>query len=292
MVRPIRTVLMVAALAIAGGSPPAAGQLLPPGMLSPFLKPPAPRTVPGRLVPEPFEAMRTTVPTPGAMVPPVGAGEGPQGSLTLERAIARLLEVNHDLRARYQEIPKARADVLTAGLIGNPLVFGAAAEIPYGRYSPQRPGSDDYVMTVIQPVELGGQRKRRVMTKQWELRVAEAEYQDDVRLKIDELGQVFVDALSARVAVRAAGAGLEELDGLILRVGGERRGGRPGSGGGRAGPDRAGPGRHRMAAGRVGRPAGDGVAGRAAGDRAGAAGPIVPQGTLADRAPRRRRRTN
>ena len=37
------------------------------------------------------------------------------------------------------QIPKARADTLSAGLRGNPMVFASADNVPYGSYSPQRP---------------------------------------------------------------------------------------------------------------------------------------------------------
>ncbi len=42
--------------------------------------------------------------------------EGPANGLTLDQAIELLVHRNLDLRAKYLEIPQARADVLTASL--------------------------------------------------------------------------------------------------------------------------------------------------------------------------------
>ena len=64
--------------------------------------------------------------------------EGPADGLTLEAAIDRLLDASYDLAIKRQDIPKARADILTAGLRNNPLLFASASNLPYQRYSPER----------------------------------------------------------------------------------------------------------------------------------------------------------
>ena len=68
--------------------------------------------------------------------------EGPPGGMTLDAAINQLVRQNYDLRTKWMEIPQARADVLTASLRANPLVFGSVSSIPYGsirRSGPARP---------------------------------------------------------------------------------------------------------------------------------------------------------
>ena len=52
--------------------------------------------------------------------PSTTADEGPPDGLTLDQAIELLVQQNLDLRAKYLEIPQARADVLTASLRANP----------------------------------------------------------------------------------------------------------------------------------------------------------------------------
>jgi hypothetical protein len=126
----------------------------PPGTESPLLKEPAviaPRRLttlraPQRLGPRSPEAGRRpgTGParTPSGRAPlpaaplelPVAEDEGPPDGLPLDQAINRLVECNYDLRVRYQELPKAQTDILSAGLRNNPFLFLSADALPYGRY--------------------------------------------------------------------------------------------------------------------------------------------------------------
>ena len=49
--------------------------------------------------------------------------EGPADGLTLDQAIERLVHQNYDLLSNRMEIPQARADILTASLRANPIVY-------------------------------------------------------------------------------------------------------------------------------------------------------------------------
>ncbi len=101
----------------------------------------------------------------------------PKGGLSLDEAIELLLQRNYDLRLKFQEIPKARADVLSAGLRNNPSVFFSADGIPYGKYSQQRPGETDYELTLVQPTYVSGKRRRRIQLAEHAQRVVEAHYE-------------------------------------------------------------------------------------------------------------------
>ena len=59
----------------------------------------------------------------GTMELPVQEDEGPPDGLTLDQAIEMLVERNMDLQSKYLEIPQGRADVLTASLRANPIVY-------------------------------------------------------------------------------------------------------------------------------------------------------------------------
>lgn len=133
----------------------------------------------------------------------------PAGGLSLDEAIELLLQRNYDLRVKFQDIPKARADVLSAGLRNNPSLFFSADGIPYGKYSPQRPGETDYELTLIQPTDVSGKRRRRIQLAQRAERVIEALYQDAVRHEIDRLYTVHAEELAATFRVRAAQADRE-----------------------------------------------------------------------------------
>jgi cobalt-zinc-cadmium efflux system outer membrane protein len=124
--------------------------------------------------------------------------------LSLEEAIERLIWANADLAAKYQDIPKARADVLTAGLRNDPVVFVSASPISYGRFSVQRPGATSYDITLVQSLDVSGKHKANKRVAEKNIPILEARYQDAVRREIDRLHGVFVNVLEARAAARAA----------------------------------------------------------------------------------------
>ncbi len=150
-------------------------------------------------------AQESILPTP-RQLPAIE--QEPAGGLSLDEAIEILLQRNYDLRLKYQDIPKARADVLSAGLRNNPSMFFSSDGIPYGNYSPQRPGETDYELTLIQPTDVSGKRRRRIQLAQRAERVIEALYQDAVRQEIDKLYTVYLDVLGATIRVRADRADL------------------------------------------------------------------------------------
>lgn len=156
----------------------------------------------GILPPALPQAPRPEVPLYGPLSLPSAEDEGPPNGLTLEQAIGLLVRSNPDLAVKFQEIPKAEADILTAGLWGNPLILGSADSIPYGSYSPQRPGSNAYAVSIIQPFDLNGKIRARTRLAQANKQVLCAQYQDAVRLEVELLHAAFVDVLAARTTVR------------------------------------------------------------------------------------------
>jgi cobalt-zinc-cadmium efflux system outer membrane protein len=138
--------------------------------------------------------------------------DGPPDGLTLDAAIDHLVRFSPALRVKYMEIPQAEADVLTAGLRANPLVFYSSDGIPYGSYSPQRPGTINHGISLVYPFDYSGKRKARMALAQCEKRVLEAQYQNAVRLEIDNLYTAYVDAMATRQAVRAAERSLGLID--------------------------------------------------------------------------------
>jgi cobalt-zinc-cadmium efflux system outer membrane protein len=130
---------------------------------------------------------------------------GPPNGLTLEQAIDRLLCANLDLMAKQFEIPQARADVLTASLRGNPIFFADSQLVPYGSDSVRRPdGPTQYDVNVSQPIDYAHKRRARVLVASRALKVQEAQFQDAVRISIQNLYTVYVDVLAARQAVTYA----------------------------------------------------------------------------------------
>ena len=170
------------------------------------------RFVPRQELPTP------SVPLYGQLEIPATEEEGPADGLTLDLAIDQLVHRSVDLRTKALEIPQARADVLTASLRANPLVFATASSVPYGSYSPARPGENGYSATVIYPFDVSQKRISRTAVAGRAQRVLEAQYQDAVRLEIDNLYSVYVDLIAARETVRyslASQAGLQAIAKLV-----------------------------------------------------------------------------
>ncbi len=156
------------------------------------------------------------MPTPlyGVLEVPALADEGPPDGMTLDQAIERLLRDNPDLRMRAKELPKAQADIVSAGLRNNPFLFGDVSNVPYQAYSPQRPGEVSYGVTLIQPWDVNKKRLVRIRVAQSARNVVEALYQDAVRVQIDNLYTAFLDVLAAREAVRQLQVGLEGMEAI------------------------------------------------------------------------------
>jgi len=154
----------------------------------------------------------------GPLELPAPHEEGPPDGLTLDSAIALVTSQSLSLQAKFREIPKATADVLTAGLRGNPLVFGSVDNAPYGEYSPQRPGEVGYGITVIQPIDINRKRVYRVIAAERARRVIHAQYQDAVRVEIDMVTTLFIDALAARETIRYVEASIAGLEQLLTTV--------------------------------------------------------------------------
>ncbi len=166
------------------------------------------------------ERLPRPLPSDGSAPPPGGRPddledeEGPPDGLDLDRAITRLIRSNPELRTKSLEIPQAEADVLTAGLRENPLLFYSSGSVPYGSYSKDRPGDITHGLSLVYPVNFSGKRASRVEVARKEKCILEAQFQNAVRLEIDNLYTAYVDVLTARQAVRAAERGRRLIDRL------------------------------------------------------------------------------
>lgn len=200
----------------------------PGSMESPFtVVPGAPQPLPGEppsastpgqanILPPPTRVPAAPpAPLYGVLDLPLTTDEGPPSGITLDRAIERLVQENSDLRTRFQELSKAQADILSAGLRNNPFLFGNVGNVPYQRYSQQRPGGVNYEVTVIQPWDVNQKRKARIRVAQSAKNVVECLYQDSVRVQIDNLYTSFLDVLAARETLRQQQVGLEGLEEVV-----------------------------------------------------------------------------
>ena len=122
-------------------------------------------------------------------------------------AIERLIRENLGLRARLFELPQADADILTASLRANPLFYADSQLVPYGSYSRERPGGPvQYDINITYPLDVTHKRKARTLVARRAKRVLEAQYQDAVRVQIDNLYMAYTDVLGVRETIRFAQA--------------------------------------------------------------------------------------
>ncbi|MDB5353501.1 MAG: czcC 4 [Planctomycetota bacterium] len=145
--------------------------------------------------------------------------EGPADGLTLDAAIERMLAANLDLIALKFEIPQADADILTAGLRANPLIYFDSQLIPYGQYNASRPvGPTEYDIIITQPVDVSHKRKARVKVARAAKSALEAQFQDVIRRQIGNLYRAFLDLQSARVNVLSSEAAVREHQRIVDRA--------------------------------------------------------------------------
>jgi cobalt-zinc-cadmium efflux system outer membrane protein len=141
---------------------------------------------------------------------------GPTNGLTLDAAIDRMMSANLDLKAIKYELPQAEADVLTAGLRANPIVYMDTQFIPYGAFSNRLPGGPtQYDINITHPFDLSHKRKSRVAVARAAQCVLEAQYQDLVRREIGNLYRAFVDLQAARLNYLASLAAVRKQERIL-----------------------------------------------------------------------------
>jgi cobalt-zinc-cadmium efflux system outer membrane protein len=183
-----------------GGRPGPSSTRVP---INQLMQPQAPVSQISRIaVPEVLES--ASVPSYGDLeIPTQGEDLGPPDGLTLDGAIDLLIRNNLNLLALKYEIPMAEADVLTAGLRNNPIFYGDGQLVPYGHFSNNRPGGQtQYDVNVTFPLDVWRKRRRRMMVFEQAKKVTEAQFQDAVRLQIDNLYTAYVDVSAARLTLK------------------------------------------------------------------------------------------
>jgi outer membrane protein, heavy metal efflux system len=188
---------------IIGGPPGASVGRTPPRVLNPQglpLRPAGadePRVKVPSLTPLDLLKPRTAAPPPRSRI------EGPPTGITLAEAVQLLIQNNLELRARYSDISQADADVLTAGLRANPIVYADSNGVPYGSYK-RAAGPLQYDVNMVYPIDISHKRQTRTRSAVAARLVTEASYRDAVRLTVDGVYKAFVDALTAQTIVAVA----------------------------------------------------------------------------------------
>jgi len=175
-------------------------------------------------LPEPAAARATSAPIAAIDTAAVDDA-GPADGLTLDAAIERMMAANLDVRAIRQELTQADADVLTAGLRTNPLIYLDTQFIPYGSFTGQRPGGPtQYDVNITYPLDVSQKRQARTVVARMARSTLEAQFQDVVRRQIDNVYRAFLTLQSARLDMLTAQAAVRRREQLLAQL---RRDARP-----------------------------------------------------------------
>ncbi|APW58983.1 TolC family protein [Paludisphaera borealis] len=214
------------------GNSPNTGQIIGgrPGISTPKGIPTSvstPEAISPTLMQQPI-APPESAPISGASVPlfgvisiPEGAeDDGPADGVTLDAAIATTLNRSLDLRSKFFEIPQAKADTLQASLRANPVFYADAQLVPFGQFNRAAPGGPtQYDVNVTYPLDVTRKRQARTQVAMRAERVLEAQYQEAVRQRIDDVYDAFVfGVLAARQTVRYAQSSVKGLQDLTART--------------------------------------------------------------------------
>jgi cobalt-zinc-cadmium efflux system outer membrane protein len=171
--------------------------------------------------PQPQPVGAATTPFFGSLDLPATEYVGPADGLTLEQAIDTTLRRSLDLRQKFIEIPMARADILQASLRANPVFYqdGQLLQYQRGEFNRSRPGGPQQFDTnITYPVDISQKRRARTAVAARAQKVLEAQYQDAVRQRIDDVYGAYVTALNARQTLLYAEQSVRVLDQLRERT--------------------------------------------------------------------------
>ena len=155
---------------------------------------------------------------------PAPAQEAPAGSsatVTLEQAVATVLARSPGRQSAQAKRDAARKAAESAGAWPNPTIEVRSENWTFGSWPwtpPPDPGAPpglDFFTVLTQPVELGGQRGKRIGIAQAERDAADAAMAQVDRALVMETVRLFMDAVRSREWLRALDSNREGLDTLL-----------------------------------------------------------------------------
>jgi len=164
-------------------------------------------------------ASLAATPPPAQAVP-----AGSPGTVTVEQAVSTVLARAPGRQSAQAKRDAAKKAAESAGSWPNPAVEVRSENWTFGSWTwtplpePGSPPGLDFLTVLTQPVELGGQRGRRIGIARAEQAAAEAAMAQVDRALVMETVRLFMDAVRSREWLRALESNREGLDTLLAAM--------------------------------------------------------------------------
>src|SRR5260370_1180303 len=132
--------------------------------------------------------------------------QAPATRLSLDDAVALALRENPTVRAKQHEYRATQAQEITAGLRPNPTASYSGDQLGSSSVDPQ------HFWALEQPIELGGNRGRRLDAARAAIRGTAPELRDVRRQTVAQVKKAFTDTLVAEATLALAGENLRTID--------------------------------------------------------------------------------
>lgn len=137
---------------------------------------------------------------------------------TLDAAISRALEADPQIKAGFENVRQAEAELVTAGLLPNPELTADLLMIPWGQpWRPTRQGGPTQTDALVSfPIDwfVFGKRAAAIVTAQKGVDVTTAQFSDLLRQRIAGTISAFYDVLEAQALLDLARVDLDNLSQL------------------------------------------------------------------------------
>jgi cobalt-zinc-cadmium efflux system outer membrane protein len=153
--------------------------------------------------------------------PPQTAPAGPQDAVTLEQAVSAVLARSPRRQSAQAKRDAAQEAAESAGTWPNPTIEVRSENWTFGSWAwtpvpePGSPPGLDFFTVLTQPIELAGQRGKRIAIAHAERAAAEAAMAQTDRALVMDTVRLFMDAVRSREWLRALDSNREGLETLL-----------------------------------------------------------------------------
>jgi cobalt-zinc-cadmium efflux system outer membrane protein len=152
---------------------------------------------------------------------PAGQPDSVPAAWTFDQTISATLTADPKIRAGFEAITQANADLLTSSLFPNPSLLIDGIFLPLRAFTPDRPGGPPQMdAQVSYPIDwfVFGKRAAAMASATQGVRQTEAGYADLIRLRVLSTSQAFYDLLEAKALLTLARLDVDNLTKLEAAI--------------------------------------------------------------------------